>query len=1128
MTQLEFTIGDEYNHYIVPHHAYTTRFDIFYNSENVGYVENEELTPNANSEWVIHIPTDKRAYLESKNKGLVGAIFDLPTNQDGIIDKKYYIEPVAFTRIIGKDYNNTPHQIDAKGPGSYVGLKFDNEFWDVEDTEIAQGTKQLNIRIDLKRFANILKYSLAEISGAMPSGVVTDPQGISIRTCTRFPSIIVAEDNNSRPVWKDLKDITVGYAEKATNTDRLGMKTPEEFVTYENINTDITSYFDNSYEYGFRTGYDLEKNQSYVYTRAYRVHLVGDVSGDAEIHNFEDIDIECTLRDRQSYIDSLKPCPIELMGGVLDDKLVANKGIIIPIDGDHAFGDQYGSLVPLTIGDYTKIHLEFDNNEIMAKMNESRPAGVGQNASGEALFLQPEGGLVNIGCRARTNLHVNGNISTMNVEEDPGNYEPSGGNLLIVGTSDLRGNTTIGKINRPANLTVYGDTNLNGLNITKDDNGNIVFNVDNNRKYKFNIGGSTVFSLDDNTATIATTSYVDDAISNLVNSAPETLDTLGELAEAFHNSNDLVNSFIEEVGNTYSVVNHNHDNTYLKLTGGSLTGKLTTNATDSEVFQIKNINGGSYRDIVAYNNATSTRLGSIRFNAGNTDGSNSITIGVSDGINSAPSGLTVIRTVGDGVNAGKISIKGITPDITDNSTCLATTAYVKNNLNNYYTKTDIDTTLENYSSNVNSNFVTLGTTQAITGKKTFSQPLYTSKGYYRTFNNIERGNVSTEVSQTNNYLVHAWDKNAKLLGGVQTNMVISSPSSYYNFTGLFTHNLGDTTNYATLGIGYNQDGAYTQAPTPPANDSSTKIATTAYVKNNLNNYYTKTDIDTAFENFNPTGDYAPISHNQASSTITTMSGYTKAASASAIATTDTLNSAIGKLEKALDGKQASGNYAASSHNHTSNDINAMSGYTKAASVSAIDTTDSLNSAIGKLEKALDGKQASGSYLLTTGTAADSSKLGGTVAASYAKLDSPSFTGTPLATTATVTTNTTQIATTEFVNNRIATPVEKVYALTSATNITIDPANGSIFTLTPPRACAINIANMPSGMYTNYGGIITLLISKPSYTYTIEWNNKIKWMDGSAPDTLNEGYSIITFVTSDGGSTYYANVITQGV
>lgn len=137
-----------------------------------------------------------------------------------------------------------------------------------------------------------------------------------------------------------------------------------------------------------------------------------------------------------------------------------------------------------------------------------------------------------------------------------------------------------------------------------------------------------------------------------------------------------------------------------------------------------------------------------------------------------------------------------------------------------------------------------------------------------------------------------------------------------------------------------------------------------------------------------------------------LTGYAKPSATGALATSDTLNAALGKLEKALDGKQAAGSYAAASHNHdtaylgktataaaatklatartingvafdgtanititanpnahnqASNTINAMTGYTKAEAVAAISATDSLNAAIGKLEKALDGKQAAGSY-----------------------------------------------------------------------------------------------------------------------------------------------------------------------
>ena len=107
--------------------------------------------------------------------------------------------------------------------------------------------------------------------------------------------------------------------------------------------------------------------------------------------------------------------------------------------------------------------------------------------------------------------------------------------------------------------------------------------------------------------------------------------------------------------------------------------------------------------------------------------------------------------------------------------------------------------------------------------------------------------------------------------------------------------------------------------------------------------------------------FTPSAHNQAASTINLMTGYSKPSTTSAIAATDSLNTAIGKLEKALDGKQAAGSYAAATHNHASSDVNAMTGYEKASTAAAIAASDSLNTAIGKLEKALDGKQAAGDY-----------------------------------------------------------------------------------------------------------------------------------------------------------------------
>lgn len=50
--------------------------------------------------------------------------------------------------------------------------------------------------------------------------------------------------------------------------------------------------------------------------------------------------------------------------------------------------------------------------------------------------------------------------------------------------------------------------------------------------------------------------------------------------------------------------------------------------------------------------------------------------------------------------------------------------------------------------------------------------------------------------------------------------------------------------------------------------------------------------------------FTPSAHNQASNTITAMTGYSKPGATSAIVSSDTLNSAVGKLEKSLDGKAA--------------------------------------------------------------------------------------------------------------------------------------------------------------------------------------------------------------------------------
>lgn len=108
-----------------------------------------------------------------------------------------------------------------------------------------------------------------------------------------------------------------------------------------------------------------------------------------------------------------------------------------------------------------------------------------------------------------------------------------------------------------------------------------------------------------------------------------------------------------------------------------------------------------------------------------------------------------------------------------------------------------------------------------------------------------------------------------------------------------------------------------------------------------------------------------------------------------------------------------------------------------------------------------------------------------------------------------------------VNNRFGIAVEKVNTLTSSSSITIDPTQGSIFTLTLDTNATINISSISSGYYTTNGSCITLMM--PSNSYTVSWDSNITWISGTAPD-LSTGFNIITFITSDGGTTWYGDAL----
>lgn len=122
--------------------------------------------------------------------------------------------------------------------------------------------------------------------------------------------------------------------------------------------------------------------------------------------------------------------------------------------------------------------------------------------------------------------------------------------------------------------------------------------------------------------------------------------------------------------------------------------------------------------------------------------------------------------------------------------------------------------------------------------------------------------------------------------------------------------------------------------------------------------------------------YTPSAHTQAASTITGLATVATSGSYADLSNKPTIPSKVSQLTNdsgyitGVSWNQISSkptSFTPASHNQASNTITALTGYSKPSSTSAIGTSDSLNSALGKLEKGLDGK------LSTSGTAATATK-----------------------------------------------------------------------------------------------------------------------------------------------------------
>jgi len=114
---------------------------------------------------------------------------------------------------------------------------------------------------------------------------------------------------------------------------------------------------------------------------------------------------------------------------------------------------------------------------------------------------------------------------------------------------------------------------------------------------KLNTIYETIANVDSkNTTTLnSAKTYTDEKVAALVNGAPDTLDTLDELAAALKDNKDIVDTLNAAIGNK------------LSLSGGSLTGSLSVTATSGDTaLSVKSQSSGSY---IRFMNNAGTTLG---------------------------------------------------------------------------------------------------------------------------------------------------------------------------------------------------------------------------------------------------------------------------------------------------------------------------------------------------------------------------------------------------------------------------------------------------------------------------------------------------------------------------------------
>jgi hypothetical protein len=84
-----------------------------------------------------------------------------------------------------------------------------------------------------------------------------------------------------------------------------------------------------------------------------------------------------------------------------------------------------------------------------------------------------------------------------------------------------------------------------------------------------------------------------------------------------------------------------------------------------------------------------------------------------------------------------------------------------------------------------------------------------------------------------------------------------------------------------------------------------------------------------------------------------------------------------------------------------------------------------------------------------------------------------------------------------------------------TGTQIDVSLGSCFTKKITASTAFTITGCEAGK----SGIFTLVLTNGG-SKTVTWDSSIKWADDEVPELTASGVDVLTFITVDGGTTWY--------